>query len=168
MGLFSSSSPSPALNEDIEEALSPAYRADVVGKREYASGLSKVAKEQQGLVTALNPGEKLQVIVPCLGPGTYEGLAVLTQRRVMEFKGSIRKQMTLEHIADVEAKVHPRGFAIVSVKGLNYIPYSEHMRKAAFDEYMRNYIQFSMSGVEVARHFVALVDGIRTNPNAAI
>lgn len=159
------SAPQP-LDTVMEDALSAAYREDVVGKREYRTGLGKLAHEQPALVAALQPGEKLQVVVPCF-QGNYQGLAVLTQRRVLYFKGKIRNQMTLGHIADTTLLAHPGGFILVEIKGLNYRPYSSQLPKAALDEYQRNYIQFSMSGAEVAQHFVALVDGIRANPDAA-
>lgn len=166
MGLFSPSSPA-GLDEKLKEALSPAFRADVVGNRDYGNGLNKLAAEQAGLLDALGQGERLQNIVPCMADG-YKGIAVLTQNRVFEFKKKIRYQMTLEHVAEVIGKVHPRGYAIISVRGQNYVPYSEDMSNAALEEFRRNYIQFQMSGIETAKHFIALLNGIRDDPRAAI
>lgn len=166
MGLFSSSS-SPDLDEVLKESLSPAFRADVVGNRDYRNGLNKLATEQAGLLDALGQGERLQNIVPCMADG-YKGIAVLTQNRVFEFKQKIRHQMTLEHVAEVIGKVHPRGYAIISVHGQNYVPYSSGMSNAALKELERNFVQFQMSGIETAKHFIALLNGIRDDPRAAI
>jgi hypothetical protein len=76
--------------------------------------------------------------------------------------------MALDHIAEVESSIHPSGFMLVGVKGLNYLPYSTHLSKAALDEYHRNYLQFRIVGVETGRHFVALLNGIRNDPRAAV
>jgi hypothetical protein len=166
MGIFSSAEPS--LSDVVNDALSPAFRLDVVGKKQYGAGLSKLAGEQAALLATLNPGERLQVIVPCFRGPNYEGLAILTQNRVFHFKKKMERQMALSHVADHDARVHSTGFVILEIKGRNYIPYSTSLSKPAFEEFMRNSLSFYISGVETAQHFIALLDGIRANPDAAV
>lgn len=79
----------------------------------------------------------------------------------MEFKGKIRQQMTLDHVATVEMSVHPGGFIILEVIGRNYVPYSSGMSNRAIDELTKNHIQIHITGAEIARHFTALINGQR-------
>jgi hypothetical protein len=168
VGIFSSAPP-PPLNDVVEDALSAAFRVNVVGKKAYEIGVRKLADAQAALLASLEPGERLQVIVPCLKDHTYyQDLAVLTQKRVLRFKKQIDQQMALGYVAGHHAGVHPNGYVLLEIKGRNYVPYSTGLGKKAFDEYLRNSLSFYIPAVETAQHFVALLDGIRTNPNAAI
>lgn len=151
----------PPLDDRMTEALSPLFAEHVVGDREYKAGLTKVAKEQYELLSVLFSDEELINLVPCFCHRSYEGLVVLTSRRVMEFKGKIRAEMTLDHVAAVEMGVHPGGFIILEVIGRNYVPYSSGMSNRALDELTKNHIQVNITGVEIARHFTALLNGQR-------
>jgi hypothetical protein len=154
MGFFSSSV--PHLDERFEEALSPFFGADVVGAREYKSGLRKLAGAQGAILTALETGEELNTIVPCFGSHSYQGFALLTSRRVIDFKGRVKRQISLRQVAKVEKKAHPGGFFLVNVISQKAMLYSTEST-----EYWLNVIQFEMSDPEVMGHFVAILDGLR-------
>jgi hypothetical protein len=160
MGLFSS--PVPTLDPRIEEGLSAAFRADVVGNREYKTGLSKLGNEQLGLLAILKESETFIDIVPGFrGEHMYESLIVLTNQRLISFKRQVKHQLALGQISEVGLAMHPAGYVVFSAKGQNYRPYTDRMSKAALEEHTRNYMQVYVSSVEVAQHLKALINGER-------
>lgn len=159
MGLFTSSAPAQ-LKPHVQAAINSGFREDLIGPRPYRKIMAKIGAEQEDILRSLGAGELLALIAPCSAHGAYEGLLVLTNRRVMDFKnGSARGQMTLDHVVRSTLGSHPGGFMIIQLMGRNYVPYSPGMNKYAFAEYQRNHIQVNIEGVEAARHAINIIDG---------
>jgi hypothetical protein len=109
MGLFNSSA-SVRLNPSVQAAISSAFREDVIGPKLYRKVMAKIGAEQEDLLGILDAHELLAMIAPCSAHGIYEGLLVLTNQRVMDFKsGHIRGQMTLENVVRSTLGSHPVG-----------------------------------------------------------
>lgn len=159
MGLFGSSAP-VQLNSSVQSAISSAFREDVVGPKHYRKMIAKIGAEQGDLLRTLGTRELLALIAPCSTHGSYEGLLVLTNQRVMDFKnGHVRGQMALDNVVHSKLGSHPGGFVVLQLTGRNYVPYSAGMDKFALAEYQRNHLQVSIQGVEVARNVIGIIDG---------
>ena len=123
MGLFSSS---PPLDNEIQAFVSPLWTESEVGRRDYKAGLSKVADSQETIRSAMQPGEFLNLIVPCIANNTgYYGLCVVTSERLMQIKGRrVEKQFKKADLADVKQMAHPSGHFLVQLISRKAAPFA--------------------------------------------
>ncbi|MBR7835618.1 hypothetical protein KDL01_20250 [Actinospica durhamensis] len=149
-----------SLDSRIAEGVSPAFRADVVGGDQYRRGIEQIARQQEALLAALEPGEELLVILPYY---REKSIVVLSNRRLFTVNKAVEREMALSRIVETELASHPGGFLLIMAIGPNYVPYPPGgLRGPALAEYQRNFLQVEVLGMETARHFVSLLDGERS------
>ncbi|WP_433528372.1 hypothetical protein ACQPYA_18665 [Micromonospora sp. CA-263727] len=149
------------LDEQVQQALRSTFTEEVVGPKDYRAGLRGVFAQQHALVQALKPGERLNLVIPAMRQGRFEGLAVVADQRVIEFKNEIKSQVPIHEIVTTKLGTHPGGFAIAEIIGENYTPFSSGISSWQLELNRKNHVQVDFPMLSVARHFVAIIDGQR-------
>lgn len=121
MGLFSAA---PPLRDEMRGAITPFLYTDAPDKDQKRC-IDKIASMQDAIISTLNGGEELIVIVPCVANNTgWDGAVVATSERILHVKGGkIRKQMPRGDLADVKRLVSPNGHFIVQLISRSAAPY---------------------------------------------
>ncbi len=160
MGFFSSSEP---LSAQFEEALDVYFSEEYVGRKQYRTGISKLEASQEGILSALSDGERLINIAPSVtGAKGYSGHLILTNKRVIEYKGRVRKSIPIDEVVDVGMGAHPGGFVVfevISVTARDYAAFADSPETDAGIKYYQNIIQLYLDDPKLARHAASLITG---------
>lgn len=156
MGFFSSP---PPLNDAVGVFVSPFWTIQEVGKRDYNTGLSKLADAQDTIQSALRPGESLTVIVPCIAQNTgYEGLLVVTSDRIVHVKGRrIVREIAKSDLADVRQLATHMGhflLQLVSRKAAPFEAFAFHSGSKAGINFWEGTIQVPIATNDLMEHLV--------------
>lgn len=112
MGLFSADVP---LKPEVQGAIPPPYWLDDVPARHRKEASKKVAAVQDDILGMLIPDEHLLCIAPSFTHTGFQGVGVLTNRRVAFFKRKLDRQIMFDNFGDTGHMVHPQGFFIMNV-----------------------------------------------------
>jgi hypothetical protein len=155
------------LRQEIQEALSVNFRPDTVGKPYYKAGAKLLERSQDDVLSLVGDGDRLVTIAPGSGLEAKNHLAILTQRDVIKFERRLfnrawTDRMPLTEVAEVELKIHMSGAFIIHIISEKALPYKQirmQSSPAAIEKYWKNTMQFEMQDSDLARHFVALLEG---------
>lgn len=160
MGIFSSGR---SLSAQFQEALDPYFTEDVVGRRHFRTGIGKLEASQGGILSAMATGEDLINVAPSVTDGLgYSGQLILTNKRVLAYKGKVNSSIPIAQVVDIEMGAHPGGyvvFSVISSTARDYAAFSNNPGSNAGLKYWENVIQIYLGDPQIARHAAALIEG---------